>query len=132
MRTDDVPETIAAPRVPAAWNPAIVTAEELARIHRHRAVQEHRDIPQAPGILQAAEPVQKALSAADRESGCDHCSAPGDRARHDFLQGSARIDPVVHSVAIGGFHDEVIGLHDRCRIVEDGIIVSAEVSGEDD
>lgn len=78
-----------------------VTAQELARVHRHRAIQKHRDIPQAPGFLQPAEPVQKALSATDRECGYDHRSAAGDGARHDFLQGSGRIDPLVQSVAVG-------------------------------
>ena len=107
------------------------SAEDLAGIGRHWTVEIGSRGSAADLGFQLVEVKQHALRPPHRKCRDDHRSAAGDSGADDLRQGLGRITLVMAPIAVGRFDREVAGAADRYRIGHDGIVVAAEVAGED-
>ena len=98
----------------------------------HRAIEEDRNVRQPARGFQPLKVKQQALRPPDGKGRNDHRAAAADRIADNLRQGVCRIALVVPTVAIGRFDHEIVGTIDRYRIDHGGVIVSAEIAGEDD
>lgn len=106
-------------------------AEDLACIDGHRAVEEYRDVRQASGSLQTVQVEQEALCSPHGECRDDHRSAPSNRATDNFRKSILGIPRVVPAISIGRLNNNIVGFRNRNRIDHGGVVVAAEIAGEE-
>ena len=85
-----------------------MAAENITGINSHRAIEEDRDISKVARGLQAIEVEQKALRPANREGWDNNSTAARDRAANDFQQRLFGAAPIMHPIAVGGLHHEIV------------------------
>ena len=81
--------------------------------------------------LDLPDEIQHLLRSAHRKGGDDHIAAPVECSLQNLRQ-FARIvrRAVVQPVAVGGFHDDIIGFFQISRVLDDGLIRIPYISGE--
>ena len=108
-----------------------MTAEQLRGVDGHGAVEEDPETLQPASLLQLLEMEQERLRPADGEGRDDDGAATRRGPLDDLAEDLRGIDRLADAIAIGGFHHEIIRRLDRRRIGKDGIVVAAEIAGED-
>ena len=101
-----------------------------------RAVHIHGEVRVAvhhAGVLDLANEIQQLLRAADGERRDDDVAALAERFVDDLgkLVGIAP-DLGVVAVAVGRLHHDVVGLFEKLRVADDGLVDVADIAGEDD
>ena len=98
---------------------------------RHRAVQEHSPARQLPRLPVPGEPVQQFLGAAHRERGNQHVAPVAPGMLEDLAQLADGVRAVAMvAVAVGGFHQQQVGLLHHGGIAQDGRALRAQVAGK--
>ena len=110
--------------------------EDAGGLDGQRAVDVHREIAVALDqtfFLDLPDEIEQLLRAAHRETGDDHIAAPVKGA----LQYSGQFADVIRAgamepVAVGGFHHHIIGIGQIGRVLDEGLVLVADVAGEDE
>ncbi len=112
----------------------LVLEVEVSGAEGHGAVNVDGDFGDALQLLELVEIKHKGLRAADGEGGNDDGAAALGDAIDDVGEKVEGIAAGMLAVAVGGFAEEQIDLlgDGRSGVVQDGLIVAADVAGEDD
>ena len=110
--------------------------EDAGRLDGKRAVDVHREIAVALDqtfFLDLPDKIKQLLRAAHCETGDDHIAAPVEGA----LQYSGQFADVIRAgavepVAVGGFHHHIVGIGQIGRVLDEGLVLVADVAGEDE
>ena len=102
------------------------------RLQRHRAVEEHRQNRDPLLIFEPADPVQQLLDAPDGKGRDDQLAAAfGGRANHRRKAFAVGV-VLVHTIAVGGFDQQVVGALDGDGIGQHRPVVAAQVAAKQD
>ena len=114
-----------APQV-AAKDGGGLLGQRTVHIHREVLDGRHQSL-----ILDLPDEVQQLLGAAHGKGGDHHIAALGQRLVDDLRQlvGVAPHLRVV-AVAVGGFHQHVVGAVEKLGVADDGLIHIADITGE--
>ena len=108
--------------------------KDAGRLDGKRAVNVHREVavPLHKALfLDLTDKVEHLLRAAHRKAGNDHIAAPVKGALQDLRQLAHIVRlRAVAAVAVGRFHKGVVRLFDVSRILDDGLIQIADITGE--
>ena len=111
-----------------------VLLEHIGGFHGQGAVHVHREVVVALDeavLLDVADEVQKLLGAAHRKAGDDHVTALIQRGLDDLRQVADIIRRgAVGAVAVGGFHDHIVGPVHGDGIPQQGLADVADIAGE--
>jgi hypothetical protein len=91
--------------------PVAMLAEDVRHVGRHWAVEEDRDVRDSVGVDQPAHVVHQLLSPLDGKHRDDDVAASSDRVVDDRFQlvlDAATLNVI--AVAVGRFHDDVVGV----------------------
>ena len=84
-------------------------------------------------FLDLPDEVEQLLRAAHREAGNDHIAAPVEGALQNFGQLPDIVRAgAVEPVAVGGFHHNVICVGEVGRVLDEGLVLVADIAGEDE
>src|SRR3990170_4236778 len=108
-----------------------MAAENITGVDSHGAIDEDRDIGKLARVLQAIEMKQKALRPANREGWDDNSAATCNRAVNDFQQRLLGTTPIMLPIAVGGLHDQIVGVIAGNRVQHGCAVIAAEIPGED-
>lgn len=110
-----------------------VPAVDVKGFDRHGGIEKDGDaFGNLAGVFQLAEDVEKGLGAPDGEGGDEEHPAPFEGLSDDMGHLANRIRRLVQTIAVGGFHDEVIDVVDLRGRAKKGVARAADVSAEDD
>ena len=109
--------------------------EDAGRLNGKGAVDVDREIAVAgdqPLFFDLPDKVEQLLGTAHRKAGDDHIAAPVKGA----LQDPAQLPHIVRAgtvaaVAIRRLHKHIVCVPDRCRVLDDGLMLVADVPGKD-
>ena len=115
----------------------LIGQEDLRRVDRQGAVDIDREVfvlRDQVVLLDLAQVIQDDLGPAHREGRDHHVAAPGEGIAQDLGQLLHRRRPValVQAVAVGRFHDDIVRLLRIGRILEQGLVLVADIAGKDD
>ena len=110
----------------------VMTVIDLGRIHRHRAVEEHRDIGNIAALHQSRNVQHQPLCPSDGKGRDQHRAAAGKRAFQDRGQLGLGVGVGMGSVAVGGFADQYIGPAEWLRRSHQRIGIMAQIAAEMD
>ena len=83
-------------------------------------------------LLHLPDKVQQLLGAAHGKGGNDDVAAPGKGVVDELGQGlHIALRDFMVPVAVGGLHDHIVGLVQKLRIADDGLVDIAQVAGKD-
>jgi len=106
-----------------------VEAENFGGIDGEGAVNVNGDFGEALFFEELVEDVEEGLGALDGEGRDDDFSASFEGGVEDFSDAVVRFGAhLVLASAVGGFHEEVVDVFDRSRVVEDIVVTAADVS----
>ena len=108
--------------------------ENAGRLDGKGAVDVDGEIPVAGDetfFLDFPDEIEQLLGAAHRKAGDDHIAAPVKGALQDLRQLTHIVRPrAVGAVAVGGLHKDVIRILDVGRVLDDGLMLVADIAAE--
>ena len=109
--------------------------EDAGRLNGKGAVDVDREIAMAGDqtlFFDLPDKIEQLLSTAHRKAGDDHIAAPVKGALQDPAQLPHIVRPgTVAAVAIRRLHKHIVRVPDRCRVLDDGLMLVADVPGKD-
>ena len=107
-----------------------VVLVDLGAVHRHRAVQEDRDVGDRARRVEAAQVQEQRLRPADRERREDDDAAPPAHPRHDLAERVGGILGGMDAVAVRRLAHEHVRALERARRPHERVVRTAEIAGE--
>ena len=112
-----------------------VSRENGGGLTCQRAIDIYGEVGQAlhkPSLLDFADEIQQLLRASHRKGGDDHIAALLKGLVHDGGQVLRILTlALVVAVAVSGLHDHIVGLFDKLRVTDDGLVGVAQVPRKD-
>jgi hypothetical protein len=96
-------------------------SKDVGDVHRQGTIDEDRETRDGLGLDQFVQQQDQLLRTADGEGGHDDLAAPSIGAIHDLGElGRYGLDGLMHAVAVGAFHNQVVGWRQRLGVADDG------------